>query len=209
MRFALIAAFFLAACSNAAAPAPASAGLVPRPAPEAHEETAIFAGGCFWCTEAELQELPGVRSVISGYTGGTTPSPTYRKMGDHAEAVEVIYDPSQVTYERLLRVYWSNIDPTDEGGQFYDRGSQYRTAIFVKDETQRAAALASLKAREEKLGQKIVTKILPATEFYPAEDYHQDYYQKQPGHYEAYKKGSRREETLERVWQGDRDGGKE
>lgn len=204
MRLALFAALLLAACSNAAAPAPASADMAPRVEAEAHEQTAIFAGGCFWCIESELQEVPGVRSVLSGYTGGTTPDPDYQNIGDHAEAVEVVYDPAIVPYEKLLRVFWSNIDPTDEGGQFYDRGSQYRTAIFVNDDAQRAAALTSLAEREAKLGQKIVTPVLAATEFYPAEEYHQDYYLTQPERYDAYKTGSRREETLDRVWKGDR-----
>lgn len=208
MRLALLSALFLAACNNAAPP-PASAELSAQRQTDAGEETAIFAGGCFWCMESELEGVPGVRAVISGYTGGTTPDPDYHSLGDHAEAVEVIYDPAQVPYEKLLKVFWSNIDPTDAGGQFYDRGSQYRTAIFVKDESQREAALASLKAREAKLGQKIVTPVLPATAFYPAEEYHQDYYLKQPERYEAYKKGSRREETLDEIWQGDRDDGKD
>lgn len=208
MRLALLSALFLAACNNAAPP-PASAELSAQLETDAGEETAIFAGGCFWCMESELEGVPGVRAVISGYTGGTTPDPDYHSLGDHAEAVEVIYDPAQVPYEKLLKVFWSNIDPTDAGGQFYDRGSQYRTAIFVKDEAQREAALASLKAREAKLGQKIVTPVLPATAFYPAEEYHQDYYLKQPERYEAYKKGSRREETLDEIWQGDRDDGKD
>jgi methionine-S-sulfoxide reductase len=208
MRLALLSALFLTACNNAAPP-PASAELSAQLQTDAGEETAIFAGGCFWCMESELEGVPGVRAVISGYTGGTTPDPDYHSLGDHAEAVEVIYDPAQVPYEKLLKVFWTNIDPTDAGGQFYDRGSQYRTAIFVKDEAQREAALASLKAREEKLGQKIVTPVLPATAFFPAEEYHQDYYLKQPERYEAYKKGSRREETLDAIWQGDRDDGKD
>lgn len=192
----------LAACSNGALPQPASAEAPARSQPAENEATAIFSGGCFWCIEAELEEVPGVRTVVSGYTGGTTPDPTYRKMGDHAEAVEVIYDPAVVSYEELLEVFWSNIDPTDEGGQFFDRGSQYRTAIFVKDEDQAAAARASLEANAKRLEQPIVTAVLPASAFYPAEDYHQDYYLKEPDRYEAYKKGSRREETLKEVWQG-------
>ena len=202
MRFALIAAFFLAACSNGAAPPPALAEMAPRVEAEAHEEIAIFAGGCFWCIEAELEELPGVRSVISGYTGGTTPDPTYRSMGDHAEAVEVIFDPAEISYERLLQVFWSNIDPTDEGGQFFDRGSQYRTAIFVLDDTQAELARASLEANAARLSQPVYTAVLPAGPFYPAEEYHQDYYLKQPERYRAYKEASRRKETLERVWGG-------
>ncbi|MBY9065863.1 peptide-methionine (S)-S-oxide reductase MsrA [Hyphomonas sp. WL0036] len=205
MRLALIAAAIvsLAACNNAVAVPPAAATEAAHPEAAAHEEVAIFAGGCFWCIEAELEEVPGVRTVISGYTGGTTPDPTYKRMGDHAEAVEVIYDPAKVTYPQLLEVFWSNIDPTDEGGQFYDRGSQYRTAIYVLDETQANAARASLEANAKRLKQPIATAVLPATEFYPAEDYHQDYYLKEPGRYEAYKKASGREKTLKEVWQGD------
>ncbi|PKP80887.1 MAG: peptide-methionine (S)-S-oxide reductase [Alphaproteobacteria bacterium HGW-Alphaproteobacteria-18] len=195
------AAACLAACSNAALPQSASAEPAARVAPASHEAVAVFAGGCFWCIEAELEAVPGVRAVVSGYTGGTTPDPTYKRMGDHAEAVEVIYDPAEVTYEQLLEVFWSNIDPTDEGGQFYDRGSQYRTAIYVLDEAQAAAARASLEANARRLSQPIATAVLPAGAFYPAEDYHQDYYLKEPERYQAYKKGSRREETLRDVWQ--------
>ena len=194
------AAACLAACSNAAVTQTANAEATVRAAPAANEAVAVFAGGCFWCIEAELEEVDGVRTVISGYTGGTTPDPTYTSMGDHAEAVEVIYDPAIVSYGELLEVFWSNIDPTDEGGQFYDRGSQYRTAIYVLDDQQAAAARASLEANAKRLKQPIATAVLPATEFYPAEEYHQDYYLKEPGRYEAYKKGSRREETLKEVW---------
>lgn len=202
MRLFLIAAlaFGLAACSNAAPQASARAAPFERPDAAAHEEIAIFAGGCFWCIEAELEEVPGVRAVLSGYTGGTTPDPTYRNIGDHAEAVEVIYDPAEVSYDQLLEVFWSNIDPTDEGGQFFDRGSQYRTAIFVLDDVQKTAATASLEANSARLKQPIVTAVLPASAFYPAEEYHQDYYLKEPERYQAYKEGSRRKETLKKVW---------
>jgi methionine-S-sulfoxide reductase len=195
------AAACLAACSNAALPQTASAEPAARAEPAENEAIAVFAGGCFWCIEAELEEVPGVRTVVSGYTGGTTPDPTYQRMGDHAEAVEVIYDPAVVTYDQLLEVFWSNIDPTDEGGQFYDRGSQYRTAIYVLNDAQAAAARASLEANAKRLKQPIATAVVAASEFYPAEDYHQDYYLKEPDRYEAYKKGSRREETLKKVWQ--------
>jgi methionine-S-sulfoxide reductase len=195
------AAACLAACSNAALPQTASAEPAARAEPAENEAIAVFAGGCFWCIEAELEEVPGVRTVVSGYTGGTTPDPTYQRMGDHAEAVEVIYDPAVVSYDQLLEVFWSNIDPTDEGGQFYDRGSQYRTAIYVLDDAQAAAARASLEANATRLKQPIATAVVPASEFYPAEEYHQDYYLKEPDRYEAYKKGSRREETLKKVWQ--------
>ncbi len=195
------AAACLTACSNAALPQAASAEPAARAQAAENEAVAVFAGGCFWCIEAELEEVPGVRTVVSGYTGGTTPDPTYQRMGDHAEAVEVIYDPAEVTYDQLLEVFWSNIDPTDEGGQFYDRGSQYRTAIYVLDDAQATAARASLEANAKRLSQPIATAVLPASEFYPAEEYHQDYYLKEPDRYEAYKKGSRREETLKEVWQ--------
>ena len=195
------AAVCLTACSNAAVSQTASAAPAASVQPAENEAVAVFAGGCFWCIEAELEEVEGVRTVVSGYTGGTTPDPTYQRMGDHAEAVEVIYDPATVSYEELLEVFWSNIDPTDEGGQFYDRGSQYRTAIYVLDDAQAAAARASLEANAIRLKQPIATAVLPASEFYPAEEYHQDYYLKEPERYEAYKKGSRREETLKKVWQ--------
>lgn len=199
----LTAAGLLSACSNgAAAPAASPAPEPARVEAAAHEEIAVFAGGCFWCIEAELEEVPGVRAVISGYTGGKTPDPTYQSMGDHAEAVEVIFDPAEVSYEKLLEIFWSNIDPFDEGGQFYDRGNQYRTAIYVLGPDQEAAARASLEANSKRLGQPIVTAVLPASAFYPAEDYHQDYYLKEPDRYEAYKKASGREKTLKEIWQG-------
>ena len=175
------------------------------PAPE-NAQRAIFAGGCFWCIEAELQELDGVYSVVSGYTGGHVEQPTYEQIGGgatgHAEAVEVRYDPSKITYARLLEVFWSNIDPTDAGGQFYDRGSQYRTEIFYLNEEQKALAEASLAKVRAMLDQPVATRISPAGVFYPAEDYHQDYYKTNPLRYNAYKKGSGRERTLDRVWKG-------
>lgn len=163
-------------------------------------EKAIFAGGCFWCMEAELQELEGVITVTSGYTGGETPNPTYDNMHAHIEAVQVEFDPSRISYEKLLESYWDNIDPTDAGGQFYDRGSHYRTAIFVANDAQRAAAEASKKTRQARLDKPIVTTIENAMPFYPAEAYHQDYYQKNPAHYNAYKQGSQRKETLKKIW---------
>lgn len=165
-----------------------------------HTEKAIFAGGCFWCMESEFEQKNGVVAVVSGYTGGTLPNPTYENHRGHVEAVEVEYDPAQVDYKTLLSIYWSNIDPTDAGGQFYDRGDSYKTAIFVKDDGERAQAEASKQKAEEKLGQKIATEIVPASTFYPAEAYHQDYYKKNPEHYNAYKKGSGREEKLETIW---------
>lgn len=202
MRFLIsiiLAGLFLFACQKAGPTASLRSAYAPPPLAEG-EESAIFAGGCFWCIEAELEAVAGVVRVVSGYTGGTTPDPVYSAMGDHAEAVEVIFDPAIVAYQDLLDVFWSNIDPFDAGGQFYDRGSQYRTAIFVRDQAQEMAARASLAANAQRLGRPIVTAVLPATAFYPAEAYHQDYYLTQPEHYEAYKKASGRERTLKEIW---------
>lgn len=172
-------------------------------------EKAFFAGGCFWCTEAEFEGTDGVMSVTSGYTGGQTKNPTYEQIGTgktgHAEAIEVVYDPAKVTYEKLLDIYWSNIDPTDAGGQFYDRGSQYRTEIFYTSDTQKKLAENSKAAKEKKLGKPIMTAITQASEFYPAEEYHQDYYKKNPIHYNAYKKGSGRESKLKDIWGDSKD----
>ncbi len=173
-------------------------------AAHADDTKAIFAGGCFWCIEAELQELDGVKEVVSGYTGGNTANPTYQEVSSgqtgHYEAVEVHYDSSIIGYERLLEVFWDNIDPTDAGGQMFDRGPHYRTAIFYLNEAQQRIAEDSRAHRQDRLEQPIVTEILPAKPFYRAETYHQDYYQTNPDHYNAYKQGSRREETLKRVW---------
>lgn len=171
---------------------------------QAEEARAVFAGGCFWCMEAELQTLDGVKDVISGYTGGEMKNPTYKDVGTgktgHAEAVEVVYDPSRISYSRLLDAYWDNIDPTDPGGQFFDRGTQYRTVIYYMNDEQKKLAEMSLAERQKRLVNAIVTTIEPAGEFYPAEEYHQDYYKTNESHYNAYKKGSRREDTLRKVW---------
>ncbi|MBI1276357.1 peptide-methionine (S)-S-oxide reductase MsrA [bacterium] len=170
---------------------------------------AVFAGGCFWCMEASFDHYgrEGILSVTSGYTGGKVANPTYEQVGTdttgHREAVEIVYDPKKVSYDKLLEVFWSNIDPTDEGGQFYDRGTHYKTAIFYMDEGQKKEAEASKEAVAKKLGKTVYTEILPAAVFYPAEDYHQDFYKKDPSHYNAYKKGSGREEKLKKIW-GDR-----
>ena len=167
-------------------------------------DKAIFAGGCFWCMEKPLEQLDGVISVTSGYTGGTSTNPTYTNYaaGGHVEAVEIVYDPAKISYERLLDVYWHQVDPTDPGGQFVDRGHQYTTAIFYLDEGQQHLAEAS-KAKLEKRGvydKPIVTPILPARPFYRAEDYHQDYNKKNPIRYEYYRHGSGRDQYLDRIW---------
>jgi peptide-methionine (S)-S-oxide reductase len=165
---------------------------------------AYFAGGCFWCMEAEFSGTQGVKSVISGYMGGSVANPTYQQVSGggtgHAEAVEVIYDPAKVTYQKLLEIFWSNIDPTDEGGQFADRGSQYRTGIFYTSDEEKAQAEASKTAMEAKLGKPVHTEITAAAPFYPAEEYHQDYYKKNAVHYNAYKYGSGRVVRLKELW---------
>lgn len=167
-------------------------------------QRAIFAGGCFWCMEAEFAQTEGVQSVTSGYIGGRVDNPTYEAvstgMTGHAEAVEIVFDPAKVSYEKLLGIFWGNIDPTDEVGQFADRGSQYRTGIFYLNDAQRTQAEASKKAIAEKLKKPIYTEITAAGEFYPAEDYHQDYYKKNPVRYNAYKYGSGRVSTLKKLW---------
>ncbi len=167
---------------------------------------AIFAGGCFWCMEPPFEKLPGVVSVVSGYTGGTVKNPSYEQVTSgitgHLEAVEITYDPEQISYPELLEVFWRNIDPTDDGGQFIDRGSQYRSAIFYLDEEQRRAAERSREdlAQSGKFERPIVTEIIPASTFYPAEAYHQDYYKENPLRYRFYRSGSGRDLFLEKTW---------
>jgi peptide methionine sulfoxide reductase msrA/msrB len=167
-----------------------------------------FAGGCFWCMEAVFQEKEGIADVVSGYTGGDKKDPTYQEVSSgttgHYEAIRVVYDPDKITYTELLELFWKNIDPTDDSGQFVDKGSQYRTAIFYHDEEQRDLAEKSKAELQKSFEKPIATEILPAKEFYRAEDYHQDYYLKKRLEYEAYKSGSGRKETLENIW-GDKD----
>ena len=167
---------------------------------------ATFAGGCFWCMEPPFEILDGVDEVIAGYSGGDTENPSYEEVlsgkTGHYEAVQIRYDPESITYEELLEVYWRQIDPTDSGGQFADRGSQYRTAIFYHDQKQKELAEKS-KLQLEKSGKHdkpIVTEILPYKEFYVAEDYHQNYYQKNPVRYKAYRQNSGRENYLKEKW---------
>jgi peptide-methionine (S)-S-oxide reductase len=165
---------------------------------------ATFAGGCFWCMEAEFEKLPGVTSVTSGYTGGSVKNPTSAQVSSgrtgHAEAVEVVFDPSKVTYEQLVEVYWANIDPLAENGQFCDRGEQYRTAIFVHDDAQKRIAEESRRRVEEKLKTKVATQIVAASAFYPAEESQQDYSKRNPFAYRRYLKGCGREALLEQIW---------
>ena len=167
---------------------------------------ATFAGGCFWCMEPPFEIVDGVKAVYSGYTGGPEVDPTYKEVAygrtGHTEAVRVFYDPETVSYDELLDVYWRQIDPTDAGGQFADRGSQYRPEIFVHSPEQRLAAERSKKAlaKSGRFGDPIVVPINEAGPFYPAEEYHQDYYRKNPAHYNRYKRGSGRESFLEENW---------
>ncbi len=167
---------------------------------------ATFAGGCFWCVEADFDKVEGVISTTSGYIGGRVPSPTYEQVSaggtGYVEAVEIAYDPRKVNYEKLLEVFWVNVDPTVKDRQFCDVGSQYRTAIFVHDEAQRRAAEASKAALEKNKPFKapIVTPIETATKFYPAEEYHQDYYKKNPIRYKFYRSGCGRDARLRELW---------
>jgi len=167
-------------------------------------ETATFAGGCFWCMEKPFEALPGVISVTSGYTGGVTTSPTYENYtaGGHLEAVQIVFDPAVVTYQQLLAVFWRQIDPTDPDGQFVDRGPAYVSAIFYHTEAQREAAELSREelAKSRRFAKPIVTPVRAATPFYPAEEYHQDYYKKNPLRYRYYRNGSGRDQFLEKVW---------
>ncbi len=168
--------------------------------------TATFAGGCFWCTESDFEKVPGVIAAVSGYIGGSKPDPTYEEVSSgatgHAEAVEIVFDPARVSYQRLLYVYWRSVDPTVKDRQFCDEGPQYRTAIFTHDETQKKLADAS-KAEIEKSGRiknPIQTQIVTAGIFYPAEDYHQDYYKKNPLRYRYYRYACGREARLQEIW---------
>ncbi len=173
---------------------------------KASEEVATFAGGCFWCMEPAFEELDGVHDVVSGYTGGKVDKPTYEEVSDgetgHAEAIQVTYDPQKVAYEKLLDIFWQNIDPTAKDRQFADVGSQYRSGIFYHNETQRQLAEKSREALAQsgRFKDPIVTEITPAQTFYPAEDYHQDYHKKNPMQYKFYRSGSGRDQFLSHVW---------
>jgi len=184
------------AATTPAMAAPTPAGL----------DTATFAMGCFWCGESQFTKQPGVRSVTSGYTGGHKLHPTYEEVSSgttgHYESVRVIYDPAKTSYESLLDMFWHGVDPTQADGQFCDHGSQYRSVVFVRDDRQRQAAEASKRALAASgvLKKPIVTQIMPASTFWPAEDYHQCFWQKSPDHYKAYREGCRRDERLAQLW---------
>ncbi|MBB3169291.1 peptide-methionine (S)-S-oxide reductase MsrA [Simiduia aestuariiviva] len=171
---------------------------------KAEVASAVFAGGCFWCMEKPFDELPGVVATTSGYMGGQLDNPTYKQVSaggtGHAEVVRVEFDPSKIGYEQLLAVYWRNVDPFDAAGQFCDKGSHYRAAIFYADEAQRSAAAASLNAIQAQFDEPVVTTLEPAATFYPAEQYHQDYYLRNPLRYRYYRHGCGRDRRLETIW---------
>ena len=182
----------------------------------AERQEAVFAGGCFWCVESDYDTVEGVNSTVSGYTGGTTSNPTYKQVTrggtGHYEAVKLEYDPDVVSFRMLVDLFFRSVDPTDAGGQFCDRGDSYRTAIFVTNDAEREIAMASLKQAQADLGKQIVTPILEASEFYPAEDYHQDYYLgtnlvltrfglvKQSDAYKRYRKACGRDARVKELW---------
>lgn len=184
----------------------AETGKTPQSADANSLAKATFAGGCFWCMEPPFDELKGVISTTSGYTGGQTPNPTYKEVSagktGHAEVVQIVFDPAQITYAELLEVFWRNIDPMTPNRQFCDTGSQYRSAIFYHNDEQKHLAEASKQALEQsgRLPRPIVTEIVPAAEFYAAEDYHQDYYKKNPLRYKFYRYSCGRDQVLEQIW---------
>jgi peptide-methionine (S)-S-oxide reductase len=201
-----LAVFALATAATPQAPAPKPGAPAKATSSAAGLDTALFAMGCFWCGETQFTQQPGVRSVTSGYTGGRKQHPTYEEVctgtTGHYESVRVVYDPAKTSYEALLDMFWHGIDPTQADGQFCDRGSQYRSVVFVRNDRQRKAAEASKKALAASgvLRKPIVTQILPASTFWPAEEYHQCFWQKSTAHYRAYREGCQRDERLAELW---------
>lgn len=195
----------LLAAALAACASPEPAGPDPGFAIDpAAADTAVFAGGCFWCMEKPFESLDGVASVVSGFAGGTVPNPTYDQVASkttgHYEVVQVVYDPGVVGYETLLRTYWHNVDPLDDGGQFCDRGTPYRPAVFVGTPEERAAAERTRAEVQERFEAPVVVPVLDAAPFYAAEDYHQDFYRTNPARYQSYRAGCRRDARLEELW---------
>ncbi|MEE9380884.1 MAG: peptide-methionine (S)-S-oxide reductase MsrA [Hyphomonadaceae bacterium] len=212
MRLFSATTFAVSTCLAAATVAfMSSAGAEDKPIEFAPTETAeaIFAGGCFWCVESDFDKVDGVLETISGYTGGTLDNPTYKQVSyedtGHYEAVKIVYDPATVSYNELLDYFWRHVDPTDADGQFCDRGESYRTAIFVGSENERVQAAASKATLDGSgvLEAPVVTPVITASEFYAAEDYHQDYYTKNPIRYRYYRNACGRDRTIRRVWAGE------
>jgi peptide-methionine (S)-S-oxide reductase len=197
-RMFLAAAFLLASFGLAAAQ------MAPLPQPKAGQAVATFAGGCFWCVESDFDHVPGVISTTSGYTGGSLANPNYHQVSaggtGHAESVEVIYDPKKVSYAKLLGYFWHHVDPTVKDQQFCDHGNQYRTAIFVHNDEERKLAEDSKKKVAAELGKPVYTEIVPAGKFYPAEEYHQEYYKKNPVQYKFYRWNCGRDQRIEQIW---------
>jgi peptide-methionine (S)-S-oxide reductase len=186
--------------------ATAGTGTQPSAPVAAGQAEAVFASGCFWCSESDFEKAPGVVSVQSGYTGGAEPNPTYEQVGGgrtgHAEAVRVVYDPAKTSYPQLLAWYWRHVDPFDGGGQFCDRGKQYRPAIFPVSAEQRKDAEASKAAVEKLLGKRVAVTIESGGPFYVAEGYHQDFYKTNPARYQSYRAGCGRDARVQAVWSG-------
>ena len=178
-----------------------AAGLsMPALAVSSETQTAIFAGGCFWCVESDFDHVPGVISTTSGYSGGTLQNPTYRNHEGHREVVKIEFDPARTSFDKLVDVFFRSVDPTDDGGQFCDRGHAYTTAIYVTDKAQKAAAEKAKAEAEAALGQRIVTPIEAAGTFWQAEDYHLDYYRKNPLRYKYYRSACGRDARIEELW---------
>jgi len=202
----LLVGLFLALFGFGCAPSDADTrpALADTTLPAEAADTATFAGGCFWCMEPPYDEVDGVAATISGYAGGDVPNPSYEAVSSgrtgHAEVVQVIYDSTEVDYERLLRLYWHNVDPFDGGGQFCDRGSSYRPAIFTHDDTQAALATDTKEQVAARFDRDVAVEIEPLDAFYPAEDYHQNYYQKNPGRYQRYRTACGRDNRLKEIW---------
>jgi peptide-methionine (S)-S-oxide reductase len=198
VRIALAALITIAAASGCQAKTSA-------PAPTAPDQaTAVFAGGCFWCTESDLDHIPGVVSTVSGFSGGKVARPTYEQVSDggtgHFESVRVTYDPRRISYPNLVARFLRTVDAVDDGGQFCDRGNQYRSAIFVANPAERRAAEAAIRNASAQIKQRVVTQVQPASAFWPAEGYHQDYYKKNPVRYKFYRWNCGRDQRLKQLW---------
>ena len=201
---------FLLALGCAALAVTTAAGLRGQNSSPARTRTVVFAGGCFWCIQPAFDKAKGVIKTVVGYSGGTEPNPTYERVSSektgYRESIEITYDPIRISYDQLLDIYWRQIDPTQADGQFTDIGPSYRAAIFYSDNEEKKIAEVSKEklARSAKFDKPIVTEILPAMKFYPAEAYHQKYYQQNPGHFEAFEKGSGRVSFEKKTWAVDR-----
>lgn len=204
-KLSLIPLFVLAAACSPAQSSEPHQNAQSSQSPASVVDTAVFAGGCFWCVESDFEKLPGVIEAVSGYTGGHTQNPTYKVVSrtetGHYEAVEVRFNPQVISYPELVEYFWKTVDPTDPNGQFCDKGSSYRTAIFARpDQAGYANGSKANLENNKPFAAPIVTPVLPAARFYNAEDYHQDYYKKNPIRYKYYRNGCRRDKRLKQLW---------